>query len=279
MKPPDQTSTSSDDESRPRIVDLVFAGETTSPRRRLVIGIVVAIGLYAGAGIVVTRLGQSASAWSAEMAARVHDQISVERAVDVSPPPKPPPPPRLAEVKPSLPTTPHVRSQPTPSPSPSRPTPPAQAGKLAASLAEPVDFTGMAFVVGSGPSYAGGTTTASGTSGTPGTDTAPPGPLIVARENRAPTLSRPVSLDQAAWTCPWPDQADAQQIDEQTVVIRARVRADGQVDNVDVLSDPGFGFAQSARSCALRTHFDPARDSLGQPIVGSSPPIRVHFFR
>ena len=278
MKPHDQISPSIGD-SRSRIVDLVFAGETTSPRRRLVIAIAVVIGLYAGAGIVVTRLGQSASAWSAEMAARVHDLISAERAVDVSPPPKPPPPTPLAEVKPSRPATPHVRSQRAPSPNPSRPTPPAQAGKLAASVAEPVDFTGMAFVVGSGPSYAGGTTIASGTSRTPGTDTGPPGAASVARESRVPNLSRPVSLDQAAWTCPWPDQADAQQIDEQTVVIRARVRADGRVDNVDVLSDPGFGFAQAARSCALRAHFDPARDALGQPIVASSPPIRVHFFR
>jgi protein TonB len=276
MKPHDQPSPSSD-ESRSRIADLVFAGETTSPRRRLAIGIAVVIGLYAGAGIVVTRLGQSASAWSAEMAARVHDLISAERAVDVSPPPKAPPP--LAEVKLPLPTTPHVRSQPAPSPNPSRPTPPVQAGKLVASMAEPVDFTGMAFVVGSGPSYAGGTTTASGTSRTPGTSTAPPGATSVLRDNRVPNLSRPVSLDQAAWTCPWPDQADAQQIDEQTVVIRARVRADGRVDNVDVLSDPGFGFAQAARFCALRTHFEPAREALGQPIVAFSPPIRVHFFR
>lgn len=278
MKPHDQAPPSNDG-PRPRIVDLVFAGEPRAPGRRLATGIAVVISCYAGAGIVVTRLGESASAWSAEMAARVHDLISAERAVDMSPPPKPPPPAPVAAVKPPVAPAARVRSQSTTSPTPARPTPPAQAGKLASALAEPVDFTGMAFVVGSGSSYAGGTTSTAGTSRAPGTDTVAPVATRLAQERHVPNLARPVSLDQAAWTCPWPEQADAQQIDEQTVVIRARVRADGRVDSVDVLSDPGFGFAHAARACALRTHFDPARDALGQNVAAPSPPIRVHFFR
>ena len=91
--------------------------------------------------------------------------------------------------------------------------------------------------------------------------------------------ARQVSLDQSAWNCPWPAEADVEQVNEQTVVLRASVRADGQADRVDILSDPGFGFGAAARLCALRTRFEPAQDVAGQPITAHSPPIRVHFFR
>jgi len=57
------------------------------------------------------------------------------------------------------------------------------------------------------------------------------------------------------------------------------VRADGHAEHVDLLSDPGFGFGAAARMCALRTRFEPARDTAGQPIIALSPPIRVHFYR
>jgi protein TonB len=86
-------------------------------------------------------------------------------------------------------------------------------------------------------------------------------------------------LDQSDWNCPWPAEADAEHVNEQTVVLQASVRADGRAEHVDVLSDPGFGFGAAARLCALRTRFEPARDAAGQPIVAQSPPIRVHFFR
>jgi len=94
-----------------------------------------------------------------------------------------------------------------------------------------------------------------------------------------PSHARAVALDEAAWSCPWPADADAQQVNEQTVVLRAAVRADGHAERVDVLADPGFGFGTAARSCALATRFDPARDPAGQPVAALSPPIRVHFYR
>ena len=68
-------------------------------------------------------------------------------------------------------------------------------------------------------------------------------------------------------------------MNEQTVLLRAAVRADGRAERVDVLADPGFGFGAAARSCALATRFEPARDPAGQPVAALSPPIRVHFFR
>jgi protein TonB len=260
----------------PRIVDLVFAGEPAGRRRRLGLGVAVVLALYAGVFAFVSRLGSSLGPWGAEMAARVHDAIAVERAVDVTPPRPPPPSP-----VPSPAESPHVAAPRTAqairAPR-ARPAPPAQAGQPAAASPEPVDFTGSAFIVGSGASNAGGATTSTGTSRKPAFGTAAPGEIAgatVAARNHA----RPVSLDQAAWNCPWPAEADAQQVDEQTVVLRASVRADGRADHVDVLSDPGFGFGSAARLCALGTHFEPARDAAGQPMAAESPPVRVHFFR
>ncbi|HVT10130.1 MAG TPA: ferric siderophore ABC transporter substrate-binding protein, partial [Polyangia bacterium] len=159
------------------------------------------------------------------------------------------------------------------------PAAPAQAGQIAAATDAPLDFTGSAFVVGSGSTYAGGTSTAAGTSRTPAAGAVAPnghGDGQVAPRTRA----KAVSLDQASWNCPWPAEADARQVDQETVVIRVAVRADGRVERADVLDDPGFGFGRAARDCALSSRaFTPALDASGAPVAGLSPPIRVHFYR
>lgn len=260
----------------PRIVDLVFAADAAGGRKRLGLGVAVVLALYAGVFAFVSHLGSSLGPWGAELAARVHDAIAMERAVDVTPPP----PPLLAPA-PSPVESPRVAAPRTAQATRAqraRPAPPAQAGRLAAASSDPVDFTGSAFMVGSGASYAGATTTSTGTSQKPALGAVAPGETVGAKVS-ARSRARPVSLDQAAWNCPWPAEADARQVDEQTVVLRANVRADGRADRVDVLSDPGSGFGSAARSCALGTHFEPARDATGQPIAAESPPIRVHFFR
>jgi protein TonB len=235
----------------------------------------VVAALYAGAFFVVSRFESSGPSFGAELAARVHDAVAAERAVDVTPPPPPPAPaaetPAPAKAEPVV----HLRMKAAPThPGPAAP---AQAGKLAAVAESPVDFTGTAFVVGSGSSYAGGTTTRAGTSRTPATGIVAPGGTgdgAIARSR-----ARGVALDQAAWSCPWPAEADARQVDQETVVLRVAVRADGRADRVDVVDDPGFGFGRAARQCALGTRFEPARDPAGDPIAALSPPIRVHFFR
>ena len=257
-----------------RIVDLVFAGEPGGRVRRLAVGGACVIALYASAILVVGHFGRSGASICAEMAARVHDAIAAERAVDVTPPPKPPPP---AETPP----TPHVaepavREHVHTAAAHHAPAAPAQAGQIAAASTSPVDFTGSAFVVGSGPSYAGGATTSTGT------NRKPPAGAVAANgtgDGVAHSRARPVSLDQAAWNCPWPAEADARQVDQETVVIRVAVGVDGHADRVDVLQDPGFGFGPAARQCALATRFGAARNTVGDPIAALSPPIRVHFFR
>jgi protein TonB len=68
-------------------------------------------------------------------------------------------------------------------------------------------------------------------------------------------------------------------VDEQTVVIRVTVRLDGRAERVDVLKDPGFGFGDAARACALTARFGPARDAAGRAIAAVSPSLNVHFLR
>ena len=268
-----ETASPPPDRGQTRIVDLVFAADAGARRRRHGVGAALVVVLYIGALAVVGRFGQSAGAWTADLAARVHDAIVVERPVEVPPPPPPPPAPASPE-----PTATAPRVTRTARAARAQPAAPAQAAKLAAVSTDPLDFTGSAFVVGSAATYAGGTTTSTGTSATPARGNVAPGGTG-AGAAAVPSRARPVSLDQAAWNCPWPAEADAQQIDQQTVVLRVTVRADGGADRVDVLSDPGFGFGAAARLCALRTRFEPAVDPQGRAVVALSPPIRVHFFR
>lgn len=258
---------------RPRIVDLVFAEGSRAPIRRLAIGIAAVLGLYGGLVVAVLRLGRSASGSRVQLVAPVPELPSAERAVDVwLPAPLPLPGPSGPEVSPVA--RPRSRSHPARA----RAAIPAQAGRRATATAERLaDFTGTTFVMGSADS-AGGPGRPSGTGRGPGhgagdSASAPAGGGLAA------SLARPVALDQGAWACPWPEEADAQQVDEQTVVVRARVRSDGRAEGVEILSDPGFGFAEAARLCALRTRFEPARDARGRSVAASSPPIRVHFFR
>lgn len=264
------------DDRPPRIVDLVFAGEPGGRGRRMAIGGAVVIGFYASATLMVGTFGRSGASIAAEMAARVHDAIAAERAVDVTPPPPPPPP---AEKPPTAHMTePSVRTHARVATAHHALAPPAQAGQLAAASIRPIDFTASTFVVGSGPSYAGGTTTSSGTN-----RQAVTGPVASNGTGQAPARSRarPVSLAQAEWSCPWPAEADALLVDHQTVVIRVTVRASGGIDHVEVLSDPGYGFGAEARRCALQNQalFLAARNAAGDPVTGVSVPIRVHFDR
>jgi periplasmic protein TonB len=257
-----------------RIVDLVFAGELPGRRRRLAIGAAIAAALYLAIFSLLGRLTESGASFGAELAARVHDAIAAERAVDVTPPPPSPPPPE-APAAPHVAAWPHAASH-VRAAARAAPAAPAQAGKLAAASDAPVDFTGTAFVVGSGASYAGGSTTSRGTNRAPVSGAVAPG---ATGNGNARSRARPVSLDQSEWACPWPPEADARQVNQETVVLRVAVRPDGRAERVEVLEDPGFGFGGQARQCALATRFSPARDEEGRPVAALSAPLRVHFFR
>jgi len=143
----------------------------------------------------------------------------------------------------------------------------------------PLDLTATPLVVAT----TGARGTASG--GRPGGPTGGgPGPTDArgagsATPAGAGDRSGTVSLQQREWACPWPHEADDQQIDEQTVVIEVVVGPDGRAESATVLSDPGHGFGQAAIACALRTRFTPARDRQGQPTRATSPAVLVRFTR
>ena len=143
----------------------------------------------------------------------------------------------------------------------------------------PLDLTGDAIVTGQATAYAGGVTTPAGTSAAPGragATTTGAGDAVVAT---AIDRASPVSLESEKWSCPWPPEADSEQIDEQTVILRVVVDASGTAEKATVLADPGHGFGPAAVACALQTRFVPARERSGETVRATSPPIRVRFTR
>lgn len=268
----------------PRIVDLVFAPGRAAPRRRLPAAIIAALA-HLGLGLWIVGMQPSLEAWSADLASRIHDELTRVEIVELAankPPPEPPPPAPPSEPAP----------EPTPSaaPPPSEPAPrtrlkvgaaPARAGKVVSAPGDPLDLTDNVFVEGQGSAYAGGATSPSGTGTTPTRQVGdpPPPPTPAPPNTNKPSRAAPVSLPTDEWNCPWPDEAAELPIDEMTATIRVTVRADGSVESSEVLHDPGDGFATAAIRCAKRTRFTPAKDPEGRPIRAVSPPIRLHFFR
>jgi protein TonB len=266
-----------------RIVDLVFARSSDRWRRgRLVAAIVVGIGLHLGAAAWAITSAPSLERWSAELATRVHAELTREEVVELPPPPpqveKPKAAPPPVEKTPSTPPMPHPPrvhlSQPPPSP--------AQAGKIvAADPSAAVDLPGINFVTGTAKTYAGGTTASDGKSPIPVTGPVnPAGPPATPRP-AAPEkdLSAQVTLENDEWSCAWPREADTESIDEQSVILQVVVGPDGKAESVKIVSDPGHGFGAAARGCALATRFSPARDKNGKPVRAPSPPLRLHFYR
>lgn len=266
----------------PRIVDLVFAPGRAAPRRRLPAALIAALA-HLGLGAWIVGMQPSLEAWSADLASRIHDELTRVEIVELAPQEPPPAPP---EAPPSEPAT-----DPTPAAAPpSEPAPrvrlkvgaaPARAGKIVSAPGAPLDLTGDVFVEGQGSAYAGGATSPGGTSTTPtpeaGTPPTPKPPTPAQPDK--PSRAAPVSLPTDEWNCPWPDEATDLPIDEQTATIRVTVRADGSVESSEIIKDPGDGFAAAAIRCARRTRFTPAKDPEGRPIRAVSPPIRLHFYR
>jgi periplasmic protein TonB len=265
---------------RLRIVDAVFRRPDTGAHLRLVVSVVAAILLYGAVGLWLVLSEPPLSGWGAEIALRVHELLSHEQSVDLEPPkpPEPPPqqlpppqqpPPEVARVR-----LPHQRVS-------SAPPPPAQAGRVVAQEPQPnapVDLTGNTFVTGTGKAYAGGVTASSGTNTTP-VYTRDVNPNATPHVQRTPDRSSTVALKNPDWTCPWPAEADAEQIDHQIAVVRVVVDVDGTALSATIINDPGHGFGKAALECARRERFIAARDRDGHSIRSESPPIRVRFTR
>lgn len=46
-----------------------------------------------------------------------------------------------------------------------------------------------------------------------------------------------------------------------------------------IVNDPGHGFGEAARACALREPCEPAKDAAGRPVAAETKAFRVRFER
>ncbi len=207
--------------------------------------------------------------------------LVIEHVIELPPEPPPPAPAPVPEAAPA-PRPVHARAMPPAAPSPtSAPaaSAPAMTGEVvtAAATDAPLDLTGFDLVSGSGSHFAGGRSSAEGTS-TRAVHSEEVDPHGVP-DGRGTSRAREVGLSAGNWRCQWPREADALGIDEQLVVLRAVVRADGSAASVELLADPGHGFGEAALGCARTARFEPARDEHGIAYAATSAPIRVRFTR
>jgi|SRR6185369_14798634 len=223
--------------------------------------------------------------------AEVRDRQLSQVDVDLTPPPPPPPEP-TPEPEPEPEKPPPAAQTPPPAPNTPAPPPPAaaEAGKVLTAEAdpnEPVDMTDS-IVTGDAERYAGGITAKDGTSKNAVRDTraeadgvgkAPPGPVAPAQPT-GPDLSRPAAPLAGSWNdCEFPAEADIEGIDSAVVQLTVTVGPNGRAKSVTVLKDPGFGFGQSARTCAFRKPFNAAFDRSGTAITMTTAPFTVRFTR
>jgi protein TonB len=210
-----------------------------------------------------------------------------EKAPDPVPDPTPAPPPDPKAFAPKPKDDPYEQQAPAAKPS--------EASKVLTDDKpvkddEPLDMTKWGIVSGNGTAL-GGQQSAAGSgntithnphtslTGTPGgTGSGPPPPP----PPPAPTVDRsapPSLVGSTQWNCPFPAEADTDEINDAVVTIVVTVRPDGTPAAVSVASDPGHGFARQARICALSKKYQPGLDKLGSPTTSSTPPLKVRFTR
>jgi TonB family protein len=78
------------------------------------------------------------------------------------------------------------------------------------------------------------------------------------------------------WTVPFPEEAQRSGVASSDVVLLVTVSSTGAVEDAAVLSDPGHGLGEAARTFARGQKFKPAVDASGTPIRASTR-VRVHF--
>jgi protein TonB len=172
----------------------------------------------------------------------------------------------------------------------------AQAGRVLAvdGAGAPVDFT---IVQGASGRYAGGVTTATGTSETKVTNLEARGGGVIPKNAAPPgrpaapppkAKPRPVPLEKSqavaarpmtTWSCAFPPEADTSDVNYARVLLSVTVGADGRAEAAVVLSDPGFGFGRAARSCAFSQRYAAARNADGRMATGTTAPFYVTFTR
>lgn len=265
------------------------------------IGLVLAIGSHgiASARAMLALYDMQKGVYA--MRASIHDFLWTEYDIDLKPdkPAEPdkkdePPPPPEPEPEPIIQPAPKLADKPKDDPYEAEKAAPVQAAKILTAPADPAkveDLTDQGIVSGDntagplgGQSSAQGKATdithnpavsltgKSGGTGTAEPKAAPPPPKQ--------DLSRSADVvGSKSWSCPFPDEADTDQVDFAQVTVIVTVRGDGSPQSVQVTNDPGHGFGRAARMCALARKYSPGLDADGGPVVKSTPPIRVTFSR
>jgi protein TonB len=240
------------------------------------------------------------------MRGQIHDYLWATYEVDLPKPPeaekpKGPDPAPAPEPEPEpAPKIPLPTSAPPPTPKDDPYDPPpaaAEATKILTRDPDPneiVDMTDRGIASGEGSGVGYGQVAGAGTAKAPtydpnakvggvpgGTGTgkppAPPPPPAPAGPDRS---RAPQFVGGLSWSnCPFPPEADADQMDQARVMISVTVRPDGSPLSVKVVSDPGHGFGRAARICALSRRYSPGLDKVGNPLTATTPPFVVRFTR
>ncbi len=208
-------------------------------------------------------------------------EVSVELA---------PPPPRAPTSEPEIEPEPDPDAKPPPVAEPEATPPraapartePARAGRTLTAPSDgpsdPVDFT-----VPQGDAdakYSGGTTTSQGKGTAPGTRDpgaeapGPTGPPAAAKLD----LSKRAAPTSGSWSCSRLFPADAT-VNVASVTLVVLVSAEGRATSVQVVSDPGGGFAAAAKTCAMGQTYRPGLDADGRPAATQTAPFAVRFTR
>jgi protein TonB len=279
-----------DGASGPDPLENVMGMGSRLPSGALAAAVVLALILHAGAAAAAGTAVMFGDIfqWANSVRLSVSAKLALYE-VDLQKDPEPPPPEPVKdepkdEPKPETPPPPKDAPKDEPPPPPAA----AQAGAVVTqepAKDEPVDLTGNTFVTGSGSSFAGGTTQTGGTSKTAvynaaavatgvagGTGTAPAPPKV--DRSRKATIANQANLSR----CPFPPEADADQVDDAFVGIEVKTTPDGRAENVSVWLDPGHGFSREAKKCALREKYEPALSVDGTPMPGTYR-VRFHFSR
>lgn len=259
-------------------------------RSGLTVGLVGALLSHMALGMEAYQMSEEAVVRSFATAVQVNLRERLKRTIDLDledppPPPEPEPPPPEPEPPPpepvKAPPPPPAVKVPAAAPAPEPPPPAAQAGKVIAAEPDPnevLDLTGNTIVTGSGDRYVGGVSASAGTgqkpirnqgaavNGVEGGRGTTPAPAY-----QGVDLSRPAKwVGGRLQNCGFPPEADVAQINYMKVGIVVNVDATGKPVSVSsVGGDPGYGFFERARRCAMADKFEPALDKAGKPMAAT----------
>lgn len=161
---------------------------------------------------------------------------------------------------------------------------PQSAGKTLTAEGKGADVADFSMVQGDSLSYAGGTTSSTGT-GTSGDFGAPNTEKRgePAAKSIEPAPVKP-AIDSSRIATPLAASFDCSSLvpsslagEDATVRLIVTVSPAGKAQSVSVLSESRPGFADVATRCAMRQQYQPALDAFATPIQGLTKPFAIRF--